>query len=63
MEALVVYTYTNYNKNGQIEVSNDWEYFRSDNPTKSEILTFEERHSRYPDKCHPKIINIIKLNE
>ena len=63
MRALVVYVYTNHEKNGQIEVSNDWEYFSGDSPTKSEILNFEEMHSRYPDICNPKIINIIKVNE
>ena len=63
MKALVVYTYTNHSKNGQIEVSHDWGYFSGDNPTVSEILDFEETHSRYPDRCNPKIINIIKVNE
>lgn len=63
MKALVVYVYTNYSENKKIEVSNDWWYFCSDNPTVSEILTFEERHSKYPYRCSPKIINIIKVNE
>ena len=63
MTALVVYAYTNYAENKKMEISNDWEYFNSDNPTVSEILNFEERHSKYPDICSPRIINIIKLDE
>lgn len=63
MKALVVYVYTNYTENKRIEVSNDYGYFCSDNPTTSEILTFEERHNKYPYRCHSKIINIIKLDE
>ena len=63
MKALVVYTYTNYAENKQIQISNDWEYFSGDNPTTSEILNFEERHSKYPNRCSPTIINIIKLDE
>lgn len=63
MRALVVYAYTNHAKNGQIEVSNDWEYFCGDSPTISEIRDFEETYHRYPDRCSPKIINIIKVNE
>ena len=63
MRALVVYVYTNHAKNGQIEVSNDWEYFCGDNPTKSEIYDFEKNHHIYPIRCSPKIINIIKVNE
>lgn len=63
MEALVVYTYTDYSDDKKIKVSNDWGYFIGKNPTQNEILNFEERHSRYPDKCSPKIINIIKLDK
>lgn len=63
MKALVVYAYTNYAENKQIQISNDWEYFYGDNSTTSEILNFEERHSKYPDRCNPTIINIIKLDE
>ena len=63
MKALVVYAYTNYAENKKMEISNDWEYFHSDNPTVSEILNFKERHSKYPDICSPRIINIIKLDE
>ena len=63
MKALVVYAYTNYAENKQIQISNDWVYFFGDNPTTSEILNFKERHSRYPDRCNPRIINIIKLDE
>lgn len=63
MKALVVYAYTNYTENKQIQISSDWEYFFGDNPTTSEILNFEERHSKYPDRCSPTIINIIKLDE
>lgn len=63
MKALVVYAYTNYAENKQIQISNDWGYFSGDNPTTNEILNFEERHSKFPDKCSPKIINIIKLDK
>lgn len=63
MEALVVYTYTDYSEDKKIKVSNDFEYFMGDIPTTSEILNFEERHSRYPDRCSPRIINIIKLDK
>lgn len=61
MKALVVYAYTDYSENKKIKISNDFEYFCSDNPTTSEILTFEERHRRYPDVLDTKVINIIKL--
>ena len=63
MKALVVYTYTDYSENMKTKVSNDLEYFSGDNPTTSEILDFEERHSKYPDRCSPKVINIIKVEE
>ena len=63
MKALVVYTYTDYSENMKTKVSNDLEYFSGDNPTTSEILDFEERHSKYPDRCRPKVINIIKVEE
>lgn len=63
MKALVVYVYTNYTENKKIEVSNDWGCFCGDNPTVSEILDFEEGHSKYPSRCDVKIINIIKVDE
>lgn len=63
MKALVVYTYTDYSDDKKIKVSNDWQYFTGDNPTTSEILDFEERHSKYPDRCSPTIINIIKVDD
>ena len=62
MKALVVYAYTDYSENLKTKVSNDWEYFSGDNPTTSEILDFEERHSEYPYRCRPKVINVIKVD-
>ena len=63
MKALVTYACTNYAENKRIEIYNCIEDFLGDNPTTSEIFTFKERHSKYPDKCCPQIINIIKLDE
>ena len=63
MKALVVYACINHSKNQQIDVHNCITEFLGDNPTLSEILTFKEKHSKYPDICEPKIINIIKLDE
>lgn len=63
MKALVVYAYTNYAEDKKIGFAHDFGNFSGDNPTISEILTFQERHSKYPNRCEPTVINIIKLDE